>query len=71
MEFRIRWSRRGADINTHYSWIPALAGMTDRNLANHLNWNAILRRGRAPLEVVALSGAWPANHQNCNAAILR
>ena len=39
--FRIRWSRRGADINTHYPWIPAFAGMTDRNPANHLNWNAI------------------------------
>ena len=39
--FRIRWSRRVADINTHYPWIPAFAGMTDRNPANHLNWNAI------------------------------
>ena len=44
MEFRIRWSRRGADINTHYPWIPALAGMTDRNLAIHLNCNATILR---------------------------
>ena len=65
--FRIRWSRRVPDINTHYPWIPAFAGMTDRNPANHLNWNAILRRGRAPLQVAALSGAWPANHLNGNA----
>ena len=30
--FRIRWSRRGADINIHYPWIPGFAGRTDRNL---------------------------------------
>ena len=35
--FRIRWSRRVADINTHYPWIPAFAGMTDRKLSYHLN----------------------------------
>ena len=65
--FRNRWSRRVPDINTHYPWIPAFAGTTDCKLPYQLNWNAILRRGRAPLQVAAPFGAWPANHLNGNA----